>query len=94
MSSLFAYRMELLNLLQLFCTTLPTWGLAGILAFVALYATLELISVPVLPLTASAGAIWGACARAEPPPRERTHSVDCELGMVDRKSHDKHSALS
>lgn len=69
MSSLFAYRMELLNLLQLFCTTLPTWGLAGILAFVALYATLELISVPVLPLTASAGAIWGACARAETPQR-------------------------
>ena len=71
MSSLFAYRMELLNLLQLFCMTLPTWGLAGILAFVALYASLELISVPVLPLTVSAGAIWGACARAEPPPRAR-----------------------
>jgi hypothetical protein len=62
MWGMFAYRMELLELLQQFVTTLPTWGVYGVLAFTALYATLELVSIPVLPLTVSSGAVWGACA--------------------------------
>jgi len=58
--SLVADREEVMTLLREFVSVLPAMGPKGLGLFSALYFLLEMLSIPVLPLTISAGVMFGA----------------------------------
>ena len=45
--------------LDMFITLVDDWGPLGYAAYIAVYASLEILAVPAIPLTMTAGAIFG-----------------------------------
>lgn len=52
-------RDQIKGFLDLFIDLVDDWGAGGYVAYIAVYALLELLAVPAIPLTMTAGAIFG-----------------------------------
>jgi uncharacterized membrane protein YdjX (TVP38/TMEM64 family) len=52
-------RDQIKGFLDLFIDLVDNWGAGGYVAYIAVYALLELLAVPAIPLTMTAGAIFG-----------------------------------
>lgn len=55
----FQYQEEIKSGLQYFTTVVDDWGPLGYLAYMTVYAGLEVLAVPAIPLTMTAGVLFG-----------------------------------
>lgn len=53
------YQDSIRNFLVYFATVIEDWGPRGVLAYFVVYTALEVLAVPAIPLTMTAGAIFG-----------------------------------
>jgi uncharacterized membrane protein YdjX (TVP38/TMEM64 family) len=55
----YAFREPIRHFLDFFTEAVDDWGPAGVAAYMAVYAALEVLAVPAIPLTMTAGVIFG-----------------------------------
>lgn len=55
----YLFRGQIKHFLDFFIQAVDDWGIWGYLAYAAVYAGLEVLAVPAIPLTMTAGAIFG-----------------------------------